>query len=267
MFSGDLAEIYERAFRGLVWRLRPRHLQREVEHLLRETRRLESTGIAPEEALQQVYQRSTRTVWHWLLRSARRAKAGAGSARHRAEQRRVPPLYRRGLPQRPFDPSPDFHCDAAMGGLARWLRGAGYDAAWWPGIADDALLGKALTSSAILLTTDSRLMRRGVIAGGLIPAVLVPNTLTKRGQFAWLVARLALPRKAARCMACGGRLSKADKEALRERIPPRTYAWLDEYFICERCQRLYWNGTHWPRIDARLSDAARAAVARGDGPA
>src|SRR5438876_10577751 len=36
-----------------------------------------------------------------------------------------------------------FWCDSGLGGLARWLRGAGYDALWHPQIDDDELLGKA----------------------------------------------------------------------------------------------------------------------------
>ena len=42
------------------------------------------------------------------------------------------------------------------------------------------------------------------------------------------------------------------EEALRERIPPRTYRWLDEFFVCGRCHRIFWHGTHWQRIAGRL---------------
>jgi uncharacterized protein with PIN domain len=41
-------------------------------------------------------------------------------------------------------------------------------------------------------------------------------------------------------MSCGGELLKGDKEALRERIPPKTYRWLGEYFVCGRCGKLFW---------------------------
>ena len=37
-----------------------------------------------------------------------------------------------------MDPGPEpwFACDAMLGGLARWLRAAGYDASWEHGIDD-----------------------------------------------------------------------------------------------------------------------------------
>jgi uncharacterized protein with PIN domain len=53
-------------------------------------------------------------------------------------------------------------------------------------------------------------------------------------------------------MACGGRLTSVEKTAVRERIPPRTYPWRDEYYVCQRCDRLFWKGTHWRRIEAAL---------------
>src|SRR5262245_41792778 len=36
-----------------------------------------------------------------------------------------------------------FFCDAGLGGLARWLRAAGYEAFWVDGIDDDVLLQEA----------------------------------------------------------------------------------------------------------------------------
>lgn len=43
---------------------------------------------------------------------------------------------RRGLAE------PRFACDAMLGGLARWLRAAGYDASWQEGITDQELIGR-----------------------------------------------------------------------------------------------------------------------------
>jgi uncharacterized protein with PIN domain len=80
----------------------------------------------------------------------------------------------------------------------------------------------------------------------------VPVSLGKREQFAYVRDALELPLKTARCMACGGRLSPVDKASVRERIPPRTYPWLDDYFLCQRCHRLFWEGTHWQRIKVTL---------------
>ena len=132
------------------------------------------------------------------------------------------------------------------------LRPARYDAHFWPGIDDQALVRMVLGTTALLLTTDSRLMEHGAIAYGAVASLLVPITLDKHGQFDFVIKKLELPLKPTRCMACGGELESVDKESVRERIPPRTLPWLDEYFLRRRCNRLYWEGTHWQRIRGRL---------------
>jgi uncharacterized protein with PIN domain len=38
----------------------------------------------------------------------------------------------------PSSPAPPLACDAMLGGLARWLRAAGYDASWHPVFPDAA---------------------------------------------------------------------------------------------------------------------------------
>ncbi len=53
-------------------------------------------------------------------------------------------------------------------------------------------------------------------------------------------------------MSCGGELRAQDKESLRDRVPPRTYRWLDEYFECRDCGKLFWHGTHWEKIQRQL---------------
>ena len=62
-----------------------------------------------------------------------------------------------------------------------------------------------------------------------------------------------------RCMACGGTLRAVSKESVADRIPPRTARWKDDYFVCERCDRLFWQGTHWERIAARIAAERPAA--------
>ncbi len=67
-------------------------------------------------------------------------------------------------------------------------------------------------------------------------------------------------------MKCGGELIPANKEALKARIPPRTFRWLDQYFTCARCEKMFWHGTHWERIRTELAKAGAAAVASPDRP-
>ncbi len=213
------------------------------------------------------------TRFHWLLQQAgaRRLQQGVewliAKARRLSVSQRLPladaltrvsdelaskPAFRR--LSRPAAPPKDIHffCDAGLGGLARWLRGAGYDASWVEGIDDDELLRAARELSATLLTTDSMLMERRLLRDRVIPSLWLPPTLSIREQLELVFREFNLQLRPPRCMSCGGELRRQDKDSLRERIPPRTYRWLDEYFICARCGKLFWHGTHWNRIVGAL---------------
>ncbi len=190
----------------------------------------------------------------WLVAKARRLSASDGLSLADALAEVYEQLAsRRAFQQSASQPAPVlFLCDAGLGGLARWLRGAGYEAAWQPDIADDELLRQARKLAATVLTTDAMLMERRVLRDRIIPAFWLPPTLSIPEQLALVFREFGLAPQAPRCMSCGGALRRVSKEALRERIPPRTYRWLEEFFVCARCDKLFWHGTHWHRIVAAL---------------
>jgi hypothetical protein len=232
---GRIRNAYELRFRRLLSTLRPRHLELGVHLLLERADRLSQRQAIPlAQALAQVYQR----VRAQVRRRNDRMRRCDGPA-----------------PGRPPDPGPpvEFVCDAGLGGLARWLRAAGYEAHWNPAIDDDDLIRAARNIPAMLLTTDSLLMERGVLRDGLIPSLWVPPSLKKFEQLHLVLNEFQLPVRQPRCMSCGGDLREVDKESVRERIPPKTYRWREEYFVCCRCDKLFWRGTHWNNISQRLA--------------
>jgi uncharacterized protein with PIN domain len=213
---------YEDRFRALLRRARARRLEQGVQWLVEKADNLSTReGISLAGALARVYER---------LAINRHFQA--------------PP---------PAPASIHFLCDAGLGGLARWLRGAGYEAAWQPDIQDDHLLREAQSLKATLLTTDAMLMERRLLRDRIIPAFWLPPTLSIPEQLALVFREFGLVVRGPRCMSCGGELRRVPKEALRDRIPPKTYRWLDEFFVCRRCDKLFWLGTHWQRIRAQLS--------------
>jgi uncharacterized protein with PIN domain len=157
-------------------------------------------------------------------------------------------LSRNGMPRagdgdEPLDER-TFWCDSGLGGLARWLRAAGYDASWHPRMDDDELLKRAQAEKRTLLTTDSGIMERRIVRDRIIPALWIPPTLAIKEQMKLVIAEYGLTLKESRCSLCGGELRLVPKESVRERIPPKTWKWLDEYFLCTRCDHLFWKGTH-----------------------
>ena len=137
---------YEDRFRALLRRARARRLEQGVQWLVARARRLStSDGISLADALAQVY-----------------------------EQLATSEPFRKSNSQ----PAPAlFLCDAGLGGLARWLRAAGYEATWQPDIADDELLRQARKAQATVLTTDGMLMERRLLRDRIISAFWLPPTL------------------------------------------------------------------------------------------
>ena len=105
----------------------------------------------------------------------------------------------------------------------------------------------------ILLSSDTGIFRVGVVRDGEVPALFLPHGLGKREQLALVLRHFGLPLAEPRCMACGGRLVEVSREQARNRAPTRTFAWLERFYECARCGRLFWEGSHWQKISLMWS--------------
>jgi len=149
-------------------------------------------------------------------------------------------------------PPPCFYCDAMLGGLARWLRAAGYDARYEYGIDDRELLRRAAEGGGTILSSDGPMFQRNVIRSGEIRALYVPQQLSRLEQFRFVMRKLGLPLLPPRCMACGGGLAEVPKHAVAGEAPPLAYRHCERFWRCDRCGQLFWRGTHWTRITRLL---------------
>lgn len=225
---------YREKFRTLLAKVRPRRLEFGADLLVRRAREMQiREGIPLGRALARVYE----------------------STRVRVEKRLAVTVAcsLSGLPLGQEAEAPRFVCDASLGGLARWLRAAGYEAEWPERGGADELLRKARAAGSTLLTTDSRMMERTVIRDGSVQAQWLPSDLPRIAQLKMLMRDLGLKPRTPRCMSCGGELRLVPKEEVVDRIPPRTARWKDEYFVCSGCGQLLWQGTHWERIARNLA--------------
>ena len=148
--------------------------------------------------------------------------------------------------------APTFFCDAMLGGLARWLRAAGYDARFEYGIDDAVLIARAQEHGHVVLSSDGPLFDRTVVRTGKVPALFVPRQTGKFEQLAFVMRHLSLPILPPRCMACGGRLVEVPKHAVAGEAPPLAFRNCDRFWRCDRCDKLLWHGTHWQKVDKRL---------------
>ena len=101
------------------------------------------------------------------------------------------------------------------------------------------------------------MLLRRIVADGSLVVVWVPSALTMKEQLRMVMRDLGLD--GARGPLHGVRRASSCRRPRKRslpRIPPRTARWLDEYFVCAGCDRLFWQGTHWERIAKTLEEAA-----------
>ncbi len=147
-----------------------------------------------------------------------------------------------------------------LGGLSRWLRAAGYDAAFEHGIDDGALVRRASSEDRIVLSSDSGIFERTIVKTGRVRALFVPRATPPIDQLGFVLRALALPTRDPRCMACGGELVEVAKSEASRLAPPRSFATYDRFWRCAACAKLYWRGTHWERIVERLAAVSSTAA-------
>ncbi len=135
-----------------------------------------------------------------------------------------------------------------LGRLARWLRLAGYDAAYWRAGSDEALMMAARGEGRLILTRDHQLAsRRGAQA-------LLIRAEGLDGQIAEARAGLGPdPAPFTRCIECNAALADLPHAAAAALVPPYVWHTQTHFRRCPDCGRVYWKGTHWPAMAARLT--------------
>ena len=139
-----------------------------------------------------------------------------------------------------------FIADVHLRKLAHYLRLLGFDTLHENDYADEEIVEIATRSGRIILTRDRMLLKNGAVTHGYWVRSTDPIEQTRE-----VIHRFDLRRKVtlfSRCPMCNAEIIAVSKEDVYDRIPPKTALWLDEYFICTGCNKLYWRGTHYPRI-------------------
>jgi len=149
-----------------------------------------------------------------------------------------------------------FIADGMLGKLTRWLRMLGQDVEYSKSLYDEQLIKTAKTENRILLTRDLKLYQRARKQG--VDTVLIEDA-TKAEKLAGLASRfnfkLEIDIMVSRCPKCNTPIRPVSKEEIVDRIPKATSTHYDEFWECPGCGQVYWQGSHWNRIEKTLKEA------------
>jgi uncharacterized protein with PIN domain len=138
-------------------------------------------------------------------------------------------------------------CDHMLGSLARWLRFMGYDTAYPEPGPDRDLIDRVRSETRILLTRDKELASR------VSDAVQIRSDNLEeqiREVAAALTLRLVDP--LSRCSLCNETLISTVPEEVKDLVPEGVRSRHDAFWRCPSCGRVYWQGSHWEKMVARL---------------
>ncbi len=144
---------------------------------------------------------------------------------------------------REVDPRPKFIADAMLGKLARWLRILGYDTTYFSKKRDDDLIRIAREEEKIVLTRDTRLIKRE----GLGETFFVhDNNHWKQLQEVCQGLKLKVDPRflLSRCLICNVEINRVAKESVRGKVPEYVFKTQERFFFCPGCQHIYWGATH-----------------------
>jgi uncharacterized protein with PIN domain len=148
-----------------------------------------------------------------------------------------------------------FIVDQNVGKLARWLRMMGYDTRLFSGQDDGQMIAIARKETRVILTRDTQIMKRRVVSGGQIKAVLLADDAPER-QMHQVIATLGLSprfRPFTICLECNQPLEARSPQQVKDLVPPYVFRTQHQYMACPTCHRVYWQGTHWQAMTERLN--------------
>ena len=161
----------------------------------------------------------------------------------------VTPLVRlRGAPLR----NAAFVLDVNLGKLTRWLRMLGFDAWYRNDFTDAQIADISVATRRVILTRDRRLLYPKRITHGYWLRATDPDAQVRE-----VLRRFDLHRQVKpfhRCLDCNGTIDAVAKADIVDHLQPLTRKYYDEFYRCTECQKIYWRGSHFERMQHKLSD-------------
>ena len=144
-----------------------------------------------------------------------------------------------------------FVLDSHLGRLAAYLRMLGFDTLYRNDYDDPTLVRLSVDEQRILLTSDRGLLMRKQVTRGYYVRERQPKK-----QLLEILSRFDLfkaQRPFTRCMHCNGEIEPVNKDEIASRLMPKTRTHYHEFWRCKDCQKVYWKGSHYRRMQQLIA--------------
>jgi hypothetical protein len=139
-----------------------------------------------------------------------------------------------------------------LGRLAKWLRILGFDTLYFNQDNPGSLIVQALRDERVILTRNQHLPQaRGV-------TIIRITAETLKAQIPQIVETLNIKldsqRMFTRCILCNEALTDIEKEKVKDKVPEYVFKTQNDFVRCPKCNRIYWQGTHWGNVTNTLKE-------------
>lgn len=142
---------------------------------------------------------------------------------------------------------PKFICDVQLGKLAKYLRLLGFDTLYDVNYKSEDLIRIANNEGRIILTRCIGLLKNHNVSCGYW--IRSENPIEQLIQILSQLELIGLMNPFNRCSLCNGTLETADKNLIEDELLSDTKKYFDEFYICNKCKKIYWKGSHFKRIN------------------
>ncbi len=152
--------------------------------------------------------------------------------------------------------------DEMLKKAVKLLRIFGMDAEFAEGRNDNELLEAARDSGAVLVTRDAELYSRCLKAGArgfFVKSDAIEEQIAEMKN--GLALEFTFP-KESRCPACNTPLEAVLPGQVADLVQPNVLKEYEKFYLCRKCNKAYWEGSHWRNITRIYENAQR--IARGE---
>ncbi|UCD15687.1 MAG: hypothetical protein JSV34_01155 [Candidatus Omnitrophota bacterium] len=132
-----------------------------------------------------------------------------------------------------------------LGKLTRWLRILGYDSIYYREDNISSLVIESLRDNRIIVTRTKKL-------DDLKTKIVVIESSQIEEQLKEIKHKLNLvideSKMFTRCTVCNEPLFSIKKKDFKKDIPEYVYKTQEVFMQCKRCERIYWQGSHWGNV-------------------
>jgi hypothetical protein len=151
-----------------------------------------------------------------------------------------------------------FLVDQHLGSLARYLRILGIDTAYNEDLSAHELVEKANFEDRILITKNHSILKWNELKFGYF---VYADDLAS--QLKELVLQFKLRDHIflfSRCLECNTPLNPIEKGQIKHRLPPKVQEKHDSFSHCQHCDKIYWKGTHYQRMQQKIENILKINI-------